>query len=63
MATGLTNRLQQAWRMLRELSGDDAYERYLAHRAAHHAESEALSRGEYFRRCEQEKWQGVRRCC
>ena len=28
--------LQRIWAVLRELTGDDAYERYLAHWHAHH---------------------------
>jgi uncharacterized short protein YbdD (DUF466 family) len=49
---------------LRAISGDDAYERYLAHRRAQHAsESLPLSRAEYFRAEQQRKWSGVNRCC
>ncbi|MBU3736066.1 MAG: YbdD/YjiX family protein, partial [Methylobacterium sp.] len=32
----LTDLLRLLWRSVRRLSGDDAYERYLAHHAAHH---------------------------
>ncbi|MBI5918819.1 MAG: YbdD/YjiX family protein [Nitrosomonadales bacterium] len=63
MATRLTAQLDKVWRIVRQLSGDDAYERYLAHHATHHADTPPLSRAEYFRRREQEKWEGVRRCC
>ena len=63
MAKRLSELLLRGWRMLRELSGDDAYERYLAHHTALHAGTPPLSCGEYFRRREQEKWGGVRRCC
>lgn len=63
MATGLKNRLKRAWRALRELSGDDAYERYLAHHTACHAASAPLSRKEYFQHQEQQKWNGIQRCC
>ncbi len=51
------------WHGVRRLSGDDAYERYLAHHAACHSNSQPLSPGEFFRRREREKWEGVRRCC
>lgn len=55
---------QSAWCVIRQLSGDDAYERYLAHFTAHHAdEGEPLSRGEFFKRWQDEKWTGVKRCC
>ncbi|MBI5430953.1 MAG: YbdD/YjiX family protein [Nitrosomonadales bacterium] len=63
MATGLKTWLRGCWRFVRELSGDDGYERYLAHHAACHIDSVALTRREYFRRREGEKWEGVRRCC
>lgn len=63
MAKRLSALLLRGWRILRELSGDDAYERYLAHHASLHAGTSPLPRGEYFRRREQEKWGGVRRCC
>jgi uncharacterized short protein YbdD (DUF466 family) len=55
--------LRSMWRIIRQLSGDDAYERYLAHHAACHADTAPLSRVEYFRSREQAKWEGVRRCC
>ena len=56
--------LRMLWRTLRQLSGDDAYERYLAHHAAHHADGEApLSRAEFFRQWQDGKWKGVKRCC
>ena len=48
---------------VRELSGDSAYEHYLAHHAAHHAQLPALSRKAYFQQQEQQKWEGVKRCC
>jgi uncharacterized short protein YbdD (DUF466 family) len=57
------NYFHSAWQLLRELSGDDAYERYLAHHAAYHADAPPLTRKEYFCRSEAGKWEGVRRCC
>ncbi len=55
--------LQRLWRSIRQLSGDDAYERYLAHCAARHADAPRLSRKEFFLRQEQQKWGGIKRCC
>lgn len=53
-----------AWRALRAASGDDAYERYLAHhRLQHGGEGVPMSRAEYFRAEQRRKWDGVRRCC
>ena len=53
------------WQMLRSISGDDAYERYLEHWQAHHAsESEhPLERKAFFKAEQERKWNGVRRCC
>ncbi|MGA8148030.1 MAG: YbdD/YjiX family protein [Gallionellaceae bacterium] len=63
MATRLATWLRRCWHAIRQLSGDDAYERYLTHHAACHGDDAPLPRGEYFRRREREKWEGVRRCC
>ncbi|MFA7388272.1 MAG: YbdD/YjiX family protein [Thiohalobacteraceae bacterium] len=57
-------RLKQAWAIIRQLSGDDAYERYLRHWRAHHAhDGEPLSRRAYFKAEQERKWNGIRRCC
>ncbi len=63
MGARLIRGLRQFWRAIRHLSGDDAYERYLAHHAVCHAMAPPLTRKEYFRRREDEKWGGIRRCC
>jgi uncharacterized short protein YbdD (DUF466 family) len=57
--------LRRAWSLLRELSGDDAYERYLAHWRAHHGGADAapLDRAAFCREEQRRKWEGVRRCC
>ena len=52
-----------AWRYLRHVSGDDAYERYLQHRAVYHPDEPLLSRQDYFKREQSRKWDGIRRCC
>jgi uncharacterized short protein YbdD (DUF466 family) len=59
---GVAKRL---WAWLRAVSGDDAYERYVAHWRAEHGESgEApLDRKSFFRQCQDEQWNGIRRCC
>ena len=51
------------WRYLREVSGDDAYERYLAHHAVKHAGQPLMSRKDYFAERQSRKWTGVTRCC
>lgn len=55
--------LKRAWRFIRELSDDDAYERYLAHHRAEHPDCVALSRREFFIAEQQRKWNGIKRCC
>jgi uncharacterized short protein YbdD (DUF466 family) len=59
--------LKQLWQRIRELSGDDAYERYLAHYAEHHIQdadaAAPLSRDAFFKQWQDSKWKGVKRCC
>ena len=52
-----------AWAALRELSGDDAFERYLQHHASAHPGEAPLDRATFFKTEQQRKWDGVRRCC
>lgn len=52
-----------AWGRLRELTGDDAYDRYLRHHAQAHPGDPPLSRKEFFVQEQERKWSGVRRCC
>ena len=62
--TGVIGRgFAAVWRYLREVSGDDAYERYLAHHATHHAGETPLTPKEYFAERQRRKWTGVTRCC
>lgn len=63
MAKRLSQLLRQSWRAIRRLSGDDAYERYLAHHTACHADTAPLSRKEFFRHEQQQKWNAIKRCC
>ncbi len=59
--------LKQIWQRIRQLSGDDAYERYLKHYAqVHAAQPDAalpLSRAAFFKQWQEQKWTGVKRCC
>lgn len=59
----MKTRLSRVWRFIRRLSGDDAYERYLAQHAAHGNEEPPLSKKEFYRQWQDSKWQGVKRCC
>jgi uncharacterized short protein YbdD (DUF466 family) len=58
-------RLRRAWAYVRELTGDDAYERYLTHWRSHHAAEGGvpLDRVAFVREEQRRKWEGVRRCC
>jgi uncharacterized short protein YbdD (DUF466 family) len=51
------------WSYLRTVSGDDAYERYLAHHSAAHSGEALMSRKDYFTEMQRRKWSGVSRCC
>ncbi len=57
------------WRGLRALAGDDAYERFLAHRdrchpdAPHAAGGSPMTRAEFYRREQERKWNRPQRCC
>jgi uncharacterized short protein YbdD (DUF466 family) len=63
----LFNRLKRLWCFLRHVSGDDAYELYLKHHAEfHQATVDApppLSRKEFFKLWQDNKWKGMKRCC
>lgn len=61
---------KSVWQGIRQWSGDDAYERYLQHYAAHHAASDdsgevppPLSREAFYREWQENKWNGIKRCC
>ena len=55
--------LHKWWAMLRRLSGDDAYERYLQHWRHHQGEGAPLNRADFQRRECERRWNGIRRCC
>lgn len=61
----MTSWVKRCWATLREISGDDAYERYLAHWRAQHAPSGGapLNRAAFFEEEQRRKWEGVKRCC
>ena len=65
---GVAQWLRAIVRGLREITGDDAYERYLEHWHRHHANlnqtvEKPLGRRDFLRQRENERWNGVRRCC
>lgn len=61
----MLTQLGRLWRWLRTATGDDAYERYLAHWHAHHAhEGGAPLDRRAFQAAEiQRRWSGIKRCC
>ncbi|BCM24057.1 YbdD/YjiX family protein [Methyloradius palustris] len=61
----MIKRLKAFWRLVRRLSGDDAYEQYLAHFAAHHdaVDELPLSKEAFFKQWQNNKWTGIKRCC
>ncbi|MGZ8096890.1 MAG: YbdD/YjiX family protein [Methylosarcina sp.] len=65
----MIGKFKKIWWGLRRLSGDDAYERYLKHYAEHHASSKhdgdalPLSKTEFFKQWQEQKWNGIKRCC
>ena len=62
-------KLKAFWRLIRRLSGDDAYEQYLKHYDRYHEADEGqechppLSKADFFRQWQNEKWSGIKRCC
>jgi uncharacterized short protein YbdD (DUF466 family) len=56
-------RLKDLWQWLRRVSGDDAYDQYIAHLHAAHPERTVQDRTTFLRQRENEKWSGVKRCC
>ena len=70
----MLNKIKTIWQILRRLSGDDAYERYLIHHEHHHAHNHPdlsghdgyhapLSKAEFYKQWQDEKWKGIKRCC
>ena len=57
--------IKKCWLGLREITGDDAYERYLVHWCEHHAAEggEPMDRETFFKQDVERKWSGVKRCC
>jgi uncharacterized short protein YbdD (DUF466 family) len=60
---GVRLALKRSWCWLRRATGDDAYERYLAHHASRHAGEAVMSRAVFYEDSQRRKWSGVSRCC
>ncbi|HEY6455979.1 MAG TPA: YbdD/YjiX family protein [Steroidobacteraceae bacterium] len=61
--TRIVTAWRTCWHALRTLSGDDAYERYLVHRAAAHPDLPVLSRRAFYVDEQRRKWGTINRCC
>ena len=65
----MLRKVKAFWRIVRRLSGDDAYEQYLKHYARHHQAGTThdvhppVSKADFFKQWQDEKWSGVKRCC
>jgi uncharacterized short protein YbdD (DUF466 family) len=55
--------LWHVWHFVREVSGDDAYERYLQHVTWFHPDLAPMSRSEHFKFRQEQKWDRLSRCC
>jgi len=62
-ASLLWRSLYTVWHFIREVSGDDAYERYCAHQRLRHPRAPLMSRREFSAEATVRKWSGVSRCC
>jgi len=55
--------LRTGWYFIRQVTGDDAYERYREHLQRAHPGQTAMTRGEYYRSRTEQKWTRITRCC
>jgi uncharacterized short protein YbdD (DUF466 family) len=61
----MTNPLKKLWWWLRQITGDAAYENYLAHRrvSPQERDTSAMSRDEFYADSLQRKYSTISRCC
>ena len=55
--------MRSAWSFVRQVSGDDAYERYREHMLEAHADQPAMTRSQHYKARTEQKWNRVTRCC
>jgi uncharacterized short protein YbdD (DUF466 family) len=58
-----TSLWRRLWTALRGVTGDDAYERYLAHRRLRHPGELALDRSAFYQSELERRWKQPTRCC
>jgi uncharacterized short protein YbdD (DUF466 family) len=56
MASRVLQPIRSAWWYLKEVSGENAYDRYLAVHASTHPGRPPMSRGEFYRQRQDEKY-------
>ncbi|MGZ8227742.1 MAG: CstA-like transporter-associated (seleno)protein [Methylococcaceae bacterium] len=61
----MLTKIKSFWKIVRHLSDDDAYDRYLQHFAEHHQTdaNPPLSKAAFFKQWQDSKWNGIKRCC
>jgi uncharacterized short protein YbdD (DUF466 family) len=62
-ANAVWRRVRTAWQFVREVSGDDAYERYREHALQAHPGQPAMTRSAFYRFRMEQKWNRITRCC
>ncbi len=55
--------LWNTWRFVRQVSGDDAFDRYLAHHRDAHADGVPMTREQFYQFRQEQKWNRISRCC
>ena len=63
MRTDAKKFLSAGLNLLRGVTGDDAYDKYLAHHERTHADQAPMSAGEFFQAQLDQKWNCVSGCC
>lgn len=59
----MDDKLKKLWDVVRALSGDDSYERYVEHQQETHPDQPIQDRKAFFAINLENKWAGVARCC
>ena len=55
--------LWHTWRFVRQVSGDDAYERYVDHQQDAHPYDRPMTREQFYKFHQEQKWNRISRCC
>jgi uncharacterized short protein YbdD (DUF466 family) len=63
MTAGIISACRAGWRVLRALSGDDAYDRYRSHHLLAHPDVPLMSRKAFYVDEQRRRWGSINRCC